>query len=44
MFRECLSLSYSPEISKWKINNANNLFEECSNIIFSKVIESKFQL
>ena len=47
MFSECLSLSYLPNISKWSINNITSMrsiFYGCSNIIFSKIIKSKFGL
>ena len=44
MFDGCLSLSSLPDISKWN-NNAkymDNMFDECINIVFSKIIKSKF--
>ena len=47
MFYRCSSLSSLPDISKWNINNVNNnigMIGGCSNIIFSKVIKSKFGL
>ena len=42
MFSRCSSLSSLPDISKW--NTDNDMFDECSNIIFSKIIKSKFEL
>ena len=47
MFYECSSLSSLPDISKWntnKVTDINSIFDECPNIIFSKVIITKFIL
>ena len=47
MFSGSSSLSSIPDISKWNINNANDMdcmLAGCSNIIFSKIIKSKFGL
>ena len=47
MFYGCSSLTSLPDISKWNTNNANyisGMFYECLNIIFSKIIKSKFEL
>ena len=45
MFCECLSLSSLPDISKWNTNYLTTIgstFDECSNVIASKVIKTKF--
>ena len=47
MFTGCSSLTSLPDISKWNINNVTNMnriFCGYSNIIFSKVIKTKFNL
>ena len=47
MFYGCSSLSSLPDISKWNTINVNvmrYMFYGCSNIIFSKLIKSKFKL
>ena len=44
MFRGCSSLLYLPDISKWGINTEIYIFDKCPNIIFPKVLKSKFQL
>ena len=47
IFYGCSSLSSLPDISKWNTNKVNimyAMFFGCSNIIFSKLIKSKFGL
>ena len=47
IFYGCSSLSSLPDISKWNtinVNNMHDMFCVCSNIIFSKIIKSKFGL
>ena len=47
MLFKCSSLSSLPDISKWNINNVidmSYIFGNCSNIIFSKVIKTRFNL
>ena len=47
MFYNCTSLSSLPDISKWNSNNVTDMifmFDECPNIVFSKVIKTKFNL
>ena len=45
IFSECSSLSSLPDISKWntiKVTYMNDMLYECSNIILSKHIKTKF--
>ena len=47
MFYGCSSLSSLPDISKWNTNNVFDIYDMffgCSNIIFSKIMKSKFGL
>ncbi len=48
IFDGCSSLSSLPDFSKWNTSNVNDIsnkiFNECLNIIFSKVIKMKFKL
>ena len=51
MFHRCSSLSSLPDISKWNTTNVpksyaniNEIFYDCSNILFSKIIKIKFNL
>ena len=37
MFNECSSLSSLPDISKWNINKIKITFNECENLILSKL-------
>ena len=45
LFFGCSSLSSLPDISKWNTNNVimNDIFSNCSNIIFSNLIKIKFK-
>ena len=46
MFYGCSSLSSLPDISKWDTNNVTKMsymFDDCSNIILSKVIKATFK-
>ena len=47
MFRECRSLSFLSDISKWNTNNVTDMkymLYGCSNIIFLKGIKTKFNI